>query len=398
MMRYSKKLLSLGIGSLLAVAACASGGGSGGGSSSDSSVIKLGFVYEGGGGLNATSVSFVHGAQVAIDEVNAAGGVQVDGKKYTFQLDTCNDHDDQTQTTGCADKLVLNDGDKFVFGGLADFGPIVRGVTEPHHAVYFSTGPAVAALMSQSHYVVDIVPSLAVRAAADVAAIQKFYPGATRIAFLGDQALAWTQDVAAMEAAMKGTDLQVVASEVAPLTLTDFSALLTKVEQSHPDILVSFGTAPDRTETLLEENARLHVVTKFFDPSAVCGAITAGSDGVAIAGNTNTGALLSGPQENSIAKKYVQDFYADNWKPNPDPNVSDALYLYDDIGWLRDAMEKANTTDDVTNILAAMNSITYTGVNGVITMKDNQETYGQVMCYSPNGGAPYQPVLIPPQS
>jgi branched-chain amino acid transport system substrate-binding protein len=396
-MRTSRKLLNAAVvaATAISLAACASDSGGGG---SDSSVIKLGFVYQGGGGLNATSVAYVHGLQVAVDELNKAGGITVNGKKYTYALDTCNDHFDQTQTTGCANKLVLDNGDKFMFGGFADFGPIIRGVTERHKVIYFSTGPAVAALMDKSRYVVDVVPTNEVRAAAEVAAIRKFYPDAKTVAFLGDQTLTWEQDIKYITAALQGTGLSVVASETAPVSLADFSGLLTRIKGNHPDVLISFMSSPAKSKSVLEENARLKAVPAFFDPSGVCEVISAGATGIPIAGNLNTGAVLAGPETTDLAKKYLTDYYAGGYKPNPDPTVQAALYAYDDVGWLRDAMQKAGTTSDVDKILAAMNSITYQGVNGTITMKTNQETYGQVMCHSDSGGPPFTQTLIPPPS
>lgn len=397
-MKRSIRLLGAGIAVLLSLAACASvGGQSGSGGGNGSSVINLGLVYEGGGGLNAINVAYLHGLQIAVRNVNASGGIKVGGKKYTFALDTCNDFFDQTQTTGCADKLALDHHDLFMFGGFADFGPIIRGVTEPHHVIYFSTGPAVAALMNKSHYVVDVVPTNEIRAKADVMAIQKLYPNAKTVAFLGDQALVWTQDVQAITAAMKGTGLKVVASEVAPLSMTNFSSLLTNIKSSHPDVLISFMTSPARSEAILQENAQLHVVNQFFDPSATCQAISAGATpGIAVSANTNTGAIVSGPNVTPLVKKYTAQYYVGGYQPNPDPNLDVALYSYDDVAWLKDAMEKAGTTTDVTSILKAMNSITYHGLNGTITMSDNQETYGQVICYSDNGAAPFQEMLLRP--
>jgi ABC-type branched-subunit amino acid transport system substrate-binding protein len=130
--------LALAFSFALTVTACANGDSGGGGSSG--SEIPLGFVYQGGGGFNNLSLSFVHGIQVAADEVNKAGGITVGGKKYTFTVDTCNDHFDQTQTTGCANRLVLDNKDRFMFGGPADFGPILRGVTERNKVIYVSRG------------------------------------------------------------------------------------------------------------------------------------------------------------------------------------------------------------------------------------------------------------------
>jgi branched-chain amino acid transport system substrate-binding protein len=236
-------LLACLAAALLTVSACSSGsdGNTSGGSSGKSgSVVKIGFVYEGGGGFNSLSLSFVHGIKVAAEEVNRAGGVTVGGKKYTFEIDTCNDHFDQTQATPCVNKLVRDHGDKFMFGGLADFGPIVRGVTEKNHVIYFSTGTAVASLMDKSHYVVNTVPTDEVRADANVMAIQKFYPNAKRVALLGDQTLTWQKDIEYITEALKKTDLQIVATETVPLTVNDYSNVLTHIKVSNPVVLVSY--------------------------------------------------------------------------------------------------------------------------------------------------------------
>lgn len=396
-MRRTTSLLGCLAALLLSVSACSSSGsGSSGSDGKSGSVIKIGFVYEGGGGFNSLSLSFVHGIKVAAQEINKNGGVTVKGKKYTFEIDTCNDHFDQTQATPCVNKLVRDHGDKFMFGGLADFGPIVRGVTEKNRVIYFSTGTAVAALMKKSHYVVNAVPTDEVRAASDVMAIQKFYPNAKRVALLGDQTLTWDKDIQFITEALKKTDLQIVAKDTAPLTVNDYSNLLTHIKASNPDVLVSYMSLSSKTKTLLEENARLHAVPAFFDPSGACEAISAGANGVPITSNLNIGAVLAGPQMTDRAKKYLADFYADGYQPNPDPNVSIPAYDFDSVGWLAQAMNKAGTTSDVDKILEAMNKYPYTGLNGTIHMKDNQETYGQVMCHSETGGAPFTQTLITP--
>jgi len=115
---------------------------------------------EQGGALASFGLSFLQAAKAGVEHVNKTGGVTINGTKYNLALDICNDNSDQTQVAACATKLVVTNQDKFIFGGLADFGPILRGITEPNHAIYFSTGSAVAALMSSSHYVVNTVPSL----------------------------------------------------------------------------------------------------------------------------------------------------------------------------------------------------------------------------------------------
>jgi branched-chain amino acid transport system substrate-binding protein len=393
-------LTSTLVAAALAVTGCGSSGGDdsggSGGNGGGGSVIKIGMVYEGGGGFAGASEAFVHGIKAAAQKVNDSGGVTVDGKKYTFQIDTCNDHNDQTQTTPCVNKLVLDHGDKFMFGGLADFGPIVRGITEKNHVIYFSTGTAVASLMSSSKYVVNTVPTDEVRAFTDVKAIQKFNPNAKRIAFVGDKTLTWSKDIEFISKALKDTDLKIVTTQTVPTTIDDYSSVLTQVKTKKPDVIVTYMSASGKTQTLLKQVGQLHVAPALFNASGVCDSISAGKNGVSLTSNLNIGAVLTGSNVTAAAKDYLKTYYANGYKPNPDPNEAVAAYAYDSIGWLAQSMEKAASTSDVDKILAAMNGNSYNGLNGNLTMKDNQETYGQVMCHSDNGAKPFSQTLIAP--
>src|SRR5262249_8076989 len=151
-----RSIALLAVAATLGLAACSSSGGSSsGGSTSGSSsaaasgkTIEIGMDAESGGPLASFGLSFLQAAKAGVEYVNKNGGVTINGTKYNMALDICNDNSDQTQVAACATKLVVTNQDKFMFGGLADFGPIVRGITEPNKAIYFSTGSAVAALMS----------------------------------------------------------------------------------------------------------------------------------------------------------------------------------------------------------------------------------------------------------
>ncbi len=131
-------------------------------------------------------------------------------------------------------------------------------------------------------------------------------------------------------------------------------------------------------------------------PSGSCASISIGANpGVTVVSNTNIGAAFSGTIPANI-QKYITDYYAGGYTPNPDPSISTAVYAYDAVGWLALAMAKAGSTTDTTAILKAMNSITYDGLNGKITMANNQETYGQVFCTSVDGSTNYTSELIEP--
>jgi branched-chain amino acid transport system substrate-binding protein len=385
----------LAVAATLALAACSSSGGSspsgsssGGSSSAAASgkTIEIGMDAEAGGALASFGLSFLQAAKAGVEYVNKNGGVTINGTKYNLALDICNDNSDQTQVAACATKLVVTNQDKFMFGGLADFGPIVRGITEPNKAIYFSTGSAVAALMSSSHYVVNTVPSLDSRSLMSVTGFKKAFPNAKTVALLGEQDATDQAAFAALQPAFKQEGLTVVGTQIAPLDATDYSSYLTALKAKHPDVIWNeLAAAVNSEPSMLGQNGTLHAATVVFNNSGSCQASYPHTPGITYMAETNAGAITAGPQETAATKAYEAAYYGLGGIKNPDPNISAGLYIYDFFPILAQAMEKAGTSTDTTAILAAINSLSYKGVDGTITIKNNQSTYGQVLCTMTDG-------------
>jgi branched-chain amino acid transport system substrate-binding protein len=356
--------------------------------------INIGFEASESGVLGTFGASFEHGAQVAVDELNKAGGVTVGGKKYDFNLNVCNDNSDQTQVASCTDQLVETDHDKFIFGGLADFGPIVHGITEANKVIYFSTGSAVASLMSTSHYTVNTVPSLAARSLMSVEAFHYLYPKAKTVALLGNQDATDQAAFAALTPAFKKVGLKLVGTQVAPDDVTDFSSLLTALKADHPDVIWNELAAVDSAEQeMLTQNGQLQASKIIFNNSGSCLPSYPKTPGISYLGETNTGAIAVGPLVTSAEKQYQKDYYQVKGAPsNPDPNISTALYIYDFFPLLKLAIAKAGSVSNVSAVLKAVNEISYTGVNGKITVSHDQASYGQVICQSKNGNSPFSEI------
>jgi branched-chain amino acid transport system substrate-binding protein len=341
------------------------------------------------GALASFGLSFLQAAKAGVENVNKNGGITLNGKKYTFNLDICNDNSDQTQVAACATKLVVTNQDKFVFGGLADFGPILRGITEPNHAIYFSTGSAVAALMSSSHYVVNTVPSLDSRSLMSVTGFKKAFPNAKTVALLGEQDATDQAAFAALQPAFKQEGLTVVGTQIAPLDATDYSSFLTALKAKHPDVIWNeLAAAVNSEPAMLKQNGSLHAATVVFNNSGSCQASYPHTPGITYVAETNSGAITVGPQESAATKAYQDLYYGLGGITNPDPNISAGLYIYDFFPILAQAIEKAGTSTDTTAVLAAVNNTNYKGVDGTITVKDNQASYGQVLCTMKDGNGP----------
>jgi branched-chain amino acid transport system substrate-binding protein len=385
----------LAVAATLALAACSSSGGSssGGSSTSGSSsgassgkTIAIGMDAEQGGALASIGLSFLQAAKAGVENVNKHGGVTINGTKYNFALDVCNDNSDQTQVAACATKLVVTNQDKFVFGGLADFGPILRGITEPNKSIYFSTGSAVAALMSSSHYVVNTVPSLKARSLMSVRGFKKAFPNAKKVALLGEQDATDQAAFAALQPAFEQEGLTVVGTQIAPLDATDYSSYLTALKAKHPDVIWNeLASSVNSEPSMLGQNGSLHAAPVVFNNSGSCQASYPHTPGITYMAETNAGAITAGPNETAATKAYQDLYYGLGGVKNPDPFISAGLYIYDFFPILAQAIEKAGTATDTTAVLAAINSLSYKGVDGTITIKDNQSTYGQVLCTMTDG-------------
>jgi branched-chain amino acid transport system substrate-binding protein len=69
-------------------------------------VLKIGFIGILSGQYKSYGVDEQYGAQLAIDKVNAAGGITVGGNTYTLTLDSQDDAADPTKGAQGASKLV----------------------------------------------------------------------------------------------------------------------------------------------------------------------------------------------------------------------------------------------------------------------------------------------------
>ncbi len=113
--------------------------------------LKIGAVGSLSGGGTAWGLAIQRGTQMAIDEVNAAGGLKLGDKTYKPRLVM---YDDQYTSTGgktAAERLVNSDGVKFILGPAGSPPALaVIGVTNPAKVIVLSDGYAPAILKNEA--------------------------------------------------------------------------------------------------------------------------------------------------------------------------------------------------------------------------------------------------------
>ena len=108
--------------------------------------IRLGLLAPLGGADARFGEAMVNAAQLAVDEANAAGGLQIDGETYRITLIVRNDQNSPEVAAGAARQLITQDYVNAIIGPLFDHTAIpVSVVAEQAHIPMitpFSTAPA----------------------------------------------------------------------------------------------------------------------------------------------------------------------------------------------------------------------------------------------------------------
>lgn len=216
--------------------------------------IIIGFTGPLSGPAAEYGFDCLNGVDMAIKEVNAAGGITVKGEKYFFKLEKLDDRVDPKQTVANARRLRSNN-------ALAIFNPVFGTMTgmmkineEPGNeflAMGYTSSPS-ATVTKNKLLVVNGPPlTLYVRVYADWAWDRKWRNAAMMVTSgaYGDE---WRALFRNLWEKMGG---RIVADQPANYySRTDFTAPLKAVLTSNPDVILIGG--PSGTTALVVEQAR----------------------------------------------------------------------------------------------------------------------------------------------
>ena len=94
-------------------------------------VITLGAALSASGRYKVSGNNTYNGYELAVDRINQAGGVRVDGEKYILKIESYDDKSDPARGNRLAERLIIEDGIRFMLGPYSsEMTKAVAGVTE----------------------------------------------------------------------------------------------------------------------------------------------------------------------------------------------------------------------------------------------------------------------------
>jgi len=345
----------------MALSACATGGTGGGASTAP---LKVGLLAPLSGAVPTFGLSTKEGVELAVKEWNAKGGVL--GRQ--IELIVADSQCSADPAVNAANKLIDQDGVKYIIGEVCSSASIpVSEIVNQKGVVQISptsTNPAVTVdkdgkTKPYTFRACFIDPFQGL-------VMAKFAQGkGYKTAFIiFDQGNDYVRGLAeAFEKAFTDLGGQIVGKETYTSSDTDFSAILTKVNESKAEVLY----IPDyyNIVNLVGAQAKDKGVT----------AVMMGGDGwdsadldVAAADGGFYSNHYDAGDTRPIVVEWLKKYGAEFKDANGNPKVPDALatLAYDAANLLFAAIEKAGV-DDPAKVAEALAGLTWEGVSGKIT-------------------------------
>ena len=358
---------------VVGLSACSKSGDSTSGTKD--SVIRIASGSPLSGGQAAAGKDFANGAQLAVDEINAKGGIDVAGKKYTLELVPEDDQADPKTGATVAQKIV---DDKSIVAVVGHYNSGVTMVANPIYAkgnlasLTVSTNPDVTLKApklsdgSTSIFRMDAHDGIQGPALATFA--QK--NGVKKLAVL-DDATAYGKGLGdQVEKKAKELGLDVSLRESATDKTVDFKAILTKIKGMNPDYLF-WGGMDDTAASLVKQMKELGMTTKLASADGPCT-----KKFIDLAGDAGEGVVCSqaGMPLSKMAKG--AEYNANYEKTFAGQKVQIySPFAYDAVYALAEAMKISGSTEREA-IAAAMPKVNFSGLTGQVAFDEKGDIKG----------------------
>jgi branched-chain amino acid transport system substrate-binding protein len=310
--------------------------------------LKLGVLATLSGAGTAWGMAMQGAAELAAEDVNSKGGLEVGGKKYKVEVVAYDDHYKAADALTAFNRLVFDDGIKFVVGPLGSAPALaLLPVSTENKVITMTMAFTPKALSAEYKYSFrPVIPSDVFSEPQIKWVAQKL--GAKRIGGLFPNDESGQQVGAANEAAYQAVGAKFVAKEFFERERVDFVPLLTRVLAQNIDAFELNGNSPQTAGLLVKQLRELG----FKGPIIRTGG-DATADLLKIAGKEATeNVYVHQPinVESPAIQEYTKRFEA-KYKV---PLNAFSPFFYANVQMTFAAMQKAGTVTDTDKVREAM--------------------------------------------
>ncbi|HEY4039616.1 MAG TPA: branched-chain amino acid ABC transporter substrate-binding protein [Burkholderiaceae bacterium] len=372
-MAYKIAALGTAMAAAIVLAACKPG-------SADQAVIRIGSAAPLTGEIAHLGKDNENGARLAVDDINAAGGVKLGDKTYRLELVGEDDKADPREGTLAAQKLVDE-------GVIAVVGHLNSGTSIPASRIYAdanvvqispsSTNPKYTLQGFRTTYRVLANDNQQGAVLADFAANEM---KVKRVAIVDDRTQYGQGLADVFESVIKDKGVDIIDREFTTNKATDFNAILTKIRSMKPD-LVMFGGMDSVAAPLAKQMKELGMKSQLLAGDGSCDPsfISIAGDASGVLTCTMAGrAIEKMPKGEDFATRYKAKFGTEVKLYSP--------YSYDAVYAIVDALKRAGRPDRLA-LVDAMPKTSFDGLTGHIEFDEHGDLKnGEISVYDIKGG------------
>lgn len=333
-------------------------------------LIKIASVSPLSGGSANSGKDNQSGALLAVEEINAKGGIDIAGKKYMLELISEDDAADPKQGAIVAQKIADNTSISAVVG---HYNSGVTMAAQPAYAkanlvsiTPSATNPDVTVKAVKATDGTTLMYRMVAHDGMQGPALAMYAQkkGIKNIAIVDDATTYGKGMADQVEKKSKELGINVVMHEAATDKTTDFKAILTKIKATGADAIM-WGGLDDTAATFAKQARELGLTAKLLMPDAVCTDNYITLAGAAAAGTicSVTGVPLEEMAQGAAFKERFEKRFAGQKVQGFAPFAYDAVYT------LVAAIQKAGAAEPA-KIAAAMKGISLSGLSGAIAFND----------------------------
>lgn len=335
--------------------------------------INFGAIVSQSGLFGGTGPQFLDGLQLAVAQLNRSGGIVVGNTRYKVVLQLRDDRSDASASAAAATQLVDQLGVKFIFGPTNSIGaPAVAQLVVPQGVIMLTPATAVAAKLtpalakSTNRTLFLTGVGLGEYAATIRTGISGAYPKAKRVAIIAPQDATGQTVIPLIQEGIRDAGMTVVDTETVSDNSTDYSAALTNIKNSRPDVLMTCCSAPV-VQGEIAQAVQLGAAPAFLAYDVPFGSALSATGStlqLPFADIGYPGLLAKLPGGQVIGARPGEANFVLQMKKVLHRTVTDdtyALYFYDEVFMLAKAIEEAHSTANTTAIAHDLATMHYTG-------------------------------------
>lgn len=273
--------------------------------------IKIGAVIPITGKYSGLGEQVRNGYELAVSNINDAGGIDVGGTKVPIELIVLDDESDPTKTVQQLETQNSNDVVAYLGGAGSDLHAAAAGIAEKNKISYLGVAFALyAGVHDQGYkYLFSPFPKSADHAKITFDMLDSFTPKPSKVVIFqektdwgAEMTKLWTQ-----EATTRG-GYEVTTFEYAPGT-TDYSSIILPAKEAAAEVLLALPAGPDGLAMMkqikeLDWNASVYFLVRAPDPPTFGENLGVDSDGVFLLPGWNNGLPYEGVAE--MAAQYSE--------------------------------------------------------------------------------------------